>query len=677
MGSNMMRQAVPLLKSQSPFVGTGMESVVARDSGVNVVAKRSGYVNQVDSSRIVISAIEKVDNDTGVDIYRLSKFQRSNQDTCINQTPLVREGDYVQQGDIIADGPASKIGELALGKNVTVAFMPWNGYNYEDSILISEKLVVDDVFTSIHIQEFEVVARDTKLGQEDITRDIPNVGDESLVNLDEAGIVHIGAKVSPGDILVGKVTPKGESPMTPEEKLLRAIFGEKAADVKDTSLRLPPGVSGTVVEVRVFSRRGVDKDERSLSNERLQIEQLHMDMEDERFILESSFEKSLKELLVNQTSQTATDGIPKGIKLDKNKLENIKLSQLKKIVIKDDKIMKKIEMLDDAFQKSLDLLNKTFQSKVDKVQSGDELQPGVMKLVKVFVAVKRQLAPGDKMAGRHGNKGVISRIIPAEDMPYMEDGTPVDIVLNPLGVPSRMNVGQILETHLGAASVDLGKKFFRLAQQSRKQKDKIKEIRNLFLDVYGKNIYDERFKNLKDDEIIRRAHNLKLGVPFATPVFDGAKELDVNNFFEIASSDTSGQKKLTDGRTGTEFDRPITVGQIYMLKLNHLVDDKIHARSIGPYSLVTQQPLGGKAQFGGQRFGEMEVWALEAYGASYTLQEMLTVKSDDVYGRTKAYETIVRGDDNIESGIPESFNVLIMELKSLGLNVELLERNMN
>ena len=677
MGSNMMRQAVPLLKSQSPFVGTGMESVVARDSGVNVVAKRSGYVNQVDSSRIVISAIEKVDNDTGVDIYRLSKFQRSNQDTCINQTPLVREGDYVQQGDIIADGPASKIGELALGKNVTVAFMPWNGYNYEDSILISEKLVVDDVFTSIHIQEFEVVARDTKLGQEDITRDIPNVGDESLVNLDEAGIVHIGAKVSPGDILVGKVTPKGESPMTPEEKLLRAIFGEKAADVKDTSLRLPPGVSGTVVEVRVFSRRGVDKDERSLSNERLQIEQLHMDMEDERFILESSFEKSLKELLVNQTSQTATDGIPKGIKLDKNKLENIKLSQLKKIVIKDDKIMKKIEMLDDAFQKSLDLLNKTFQSKVDKVQSGDELQPGVMKLVKVFVAVKRQLAPGDKMAGRHGNKGVISRIIPAEDMPYMEDGTPVDIVLNPLGVPSRMNVGQILETHLGAASVDLGKKFFRLAQQSRKQKDKIKEIRNLFLDVYGKNIYDERFKNLKDDEIIRRAHNLKLGVPFATPVFDGAKELDVNNFFEIASSDTSGQKKLTDGRTGTEFDRPITVGQIYMLKLNHLVDDKIHARSIGPYSLVTQQPLGGKAQFGGQRFGEMEVWALEAYGASYTLQEMLTVKSDDVSGRTKAYETIVRGDDNIESGIPESFNVLIMELKSLGLNVELLERNMN
>ena len=677
MGSNMMRQAVPLLKSQSPYVGTGMESVVARDSGVNVVAKRSGYVNQVDSSRIVVSAIEKVDNDTGVDIYRLSKFQRSNQDTCINQTPLVREGDYVQQGDIIADGPASKIGELALGKNVTVAFMPWNGYNYEDSILISEKLVVDDVFTSIHIQEFEVVARDTKLGQEDITRDIPNVGDESLVNLDEAGIVHIGAKVSPGDILVGKVTPKGESPMTPEEKLLRAIFGEKAADVKDTSLKLPPGVSGTVVEVRVFSRRGVDKDERSLSNERLQIEQLHMDMEDERFILESSFEKSLKELLMNQTSQTALDEISKGAKLDQNKLENIKLSQLKKIVIKDDKVMKKIEMLDDAFQKSLDLLNKTFQSKVDKVQSGDELQPGVMKLVKVFVAVKRQLAPGDKMAGRHGNKGVISRIIPVEDMPYMEDGTPVDIVLNPLGVPSRMNVGQILETHLGAASVDLGKKFFKLAQQSRKQKDKIKEIKNLFLDVYGKNVYDVRFKDLKDDEIVRRAHNLKLGVPFATPVFDGAKELDVNNFFKIASSDTSGQKKLTDGRTGTEFDRAITVGQIYMLKLNHLVDDKIHARSIGPYSLVTQQPLGGKAQFGGQRFGEMEVWALEAYGASYTLQEMLTVKSDDVSGRTKAYETIVRGDDNIESGIPESFNVLIMELKSLGLNVELLERNVN
>ena len=673
MGSNMMRQAVPLLKSQSPYVGTGMESVVARDSGVNVVAKRSGYVNQVDSSRIVISAIEKIDNDTGVDIYRLSKFQRSNQDTCINQTPLVREGDYVQKGDIIADGPASKIGELALGKNVTVAFMPWNGYNYEDSILISEKLVVDDVFTSIHIQEFEVLARDTKLGQEDITRDIPNVGDESLINLDEAGIVHIGAKVSPGDILVGKVTPKGESPMTPEEKLLRAIFGEKAADVKDTSLRLPPGVSGTVVEVRVFSRRGVDKDERSLSNERMQIEQLHMDMEDERFILESSFEKSLKDLLLNQTAQSDI----KVKKLDEKSLEKIKLSQLKKIVIKDDKIMKKIEMLNEAFDKSLDLLNKTFQSKVDKVQSGDELQPGVMKLVKVFVAVKRQLAPGDKMAGRHGNKGVISRIIPVEDMPYMEDGTPVDIVLNPLGVPSRMNVGQILETHLGAASVDLGKRFYKLALQSKNQKNKIKEIQNLLLDVYGKNIFDTRFKNLNDEEIRQRALNLRLGVPFATPVFDGAKEFDVNNFFKLASSDTSGQKKLIDGRTGTQFDRAITVGQIYMLKLNHLVDDKIHARSIGPYSLVTQQPLGGKAQFGGQRFGEMEVWALEAYGASYTFKEMLTVKSDDVSGRTKAYETIVRGDDNIESGIPESFNVLIMELKSLGLNVELLERNMN
>ena len=677
MGSNMMRQAVPLLKSQSPYVGTGMESVVARDSGVNVVAKRSGYVNQVDSSRIVVSAIEKKDKDTGVDIYRLSKFQRSNQDTCINQTPLVREGDYVERGDIIADGPASKIGELALGKNVTVAFMPWNGYNYEDSILISEKLVVDDVFTSIHIQEFEVVARDTKLGQEDITRDIPNVGDESLVNLDEAGIVHIGAKVSPGEILVGKVTPKGESPMTPEEKLLRAIFGEKAADVKDTSLRLPPGVSGTVVEVRVFSRRGVDKDERSLSNERMQIEQLHMDMEDERFILESSFENSLKQLLFNQIPVSGLDSKTKVTKLTKDELDKIKLAQLKKITIKDDKVMKKIEMLNDAFKQSLDLLNKTFQSKVDKVQSGDELQPGVMKLVKVFVAVKRQLAPGDKMAGRHGNKGVISRIIPVEDMPYMEDGTPVDIVLNPLGVPSRMNVGQILETHLGAASVDLGKKFHKLGLQSKKQKDKVKEIRKMFENVYGKEIYDARFLKLSDEEITKRAINLKLGVPFATPVFDGAKELDINNFFNLASSETSGQKRLVDGRTGMEFDRAITVGQIYMLKLNHLVDDKIHARSIGPYSLVTQQPLGGKAQFGGQRFGEMEVWALEAYGASYTLQEMLTVKSDDVSGRTKAYETIVRGDDNIESGIPESFNVLIMELKSLCLNVELLERNIN
>ncbi|MFL2679523.1 MAG: DNA-directed RNA polymerase subunit beta [Alphaproteobacteria bacterium] len=675
MGSNMMRQAVPLLKSHSPFVGTGMESVVARDSGVVLVAKRSGYVNQVDASRIVISAVKKSDNDTGVDIYRLSKFQRSNQDTCINQTPLVRIGDYVEEGDIIADGPASKIGELALGKNVTVAFMPWNGYNYEDSILISENLVVNDVFTSIHIQEFEVLARDTKLGQEEITRDIPNVGEESLINLDEAGIVHIGAKVNPGDILVGKVTPKGESPMTPEEKLLRAIFGEKAADVKDTSLRLPPGVSGTIVEVRVFSRRGVDKDERSLSNERLQIEQLHIDMEDERFILESSFRENLKKLLVDQTYLAGIAKITKNKKLDENTLDQLSLKNLKDISIKDDSIMKKIELLNEAFDKSLDVLNKTFQSKVDKVQSGDELLPGVMKLVKVFVAVKRQLAPGDKMAGRHGNKGVISRIIPVEDMPYMEDGTPVDIVLNPLGVPSRMNVGQILETHLGAVSVDLGKKFFALAKDVKNNKKQITELKDLFSKVYGEKIFKERFEKLKNDELIKRANNLKDGVPFATPVFDGAKELDINRLFEVAKSDTSGQKTLIDGRTGNYFDRKITVGQIYMLKLNHLVDDKIHARSIGPYSLVTQQPLGGKAQFGGQRFGEMEVWALEAYGASYTLQEMLTVKSDDVSGRTKAYETIVRGDDNIESGIPESFNVLIMELKSLGLNVELLDGN--
>ncbi len=677
MGSNMMRQAVPLLKSESPFVGTGMESVVARDSGVVVVAKRAGHVNQVDSSRIVISSIEKNENDTGVDIYRLSKFQRSNQDTCINQTPLVREGDYVEKGDIIADGPASKIGELALGKNVTVAFMPWNGYNYEDSILISEKLVVDDVFTSIHIQEFEVLARDTKLGQEEITRDIPNIGEESLTNLDEAGIVHIGAKVNPGDILVGKVTPKGESPMTPEEKLLRAIFGEKAADVKDTSLRLPPGVSGTIVEVRVFSRRGIDKDERSLSNERMQIEQLHIDMEDEKFILESSFEKNLKSLLLNQIYEKGLERKVKNLKLDIDLLNETKLPKLKNIVVKSETVMKKVESLNDAFKQSLELLNKTFQSKVDKVQSGDELMPGVMKLVKVFVAVKRQLAPGDKMAGRHGNKGVISRIIPVEDMPYMEDGTPVDIVLNPLGVPSRMNVGQILETHLGAASVDLGKRFNQLALEVEFEKSNIEKIKKLFKSVYGEKIFKERILNLNDDEIVKRAMNLKKGVPFATPVFDGAKEFDINEFFKMAISPTSGQKNLIDGRTGNYFDRPITVGQIYMLKLNHLVDDKIHARSIGPYSLVTQQPLGGKAQFGGQRFGEMEVWALEAYGASYTLQEMLTVKSDDVSGRTKAYETIVRGDDNIESGIPESFNVLIMELKSLGLNVELLERNVN
>ena len=675
MGSNMMRQAVPLLKSEAPFVGTGMESVVARDSGVVVVAKRSGYVDQVDSSRIVIRADEKNDKDTGVDIYRLSKFQRSNQNTCINQKPLVNAGDYVKKNDIIADGPASKIGELALGKNVTVAFMPWNGYNYEDSILISEKLVVDDVFTSIHIEEFEVLARDTKLGQEDITRDIPNVGDEALTNIDEAGIVHIGAKVKPGDILVGKVTPKGESPMTPEEKLLRAIFGEKAADVKDTSLRLPPGVSGTVVEVRVFSRRGIDKDERALSNERTQIEQLHKDMEDEKNIWESSFQKSLCDMLLNQIHLTGLEGLAKNKKIDEKILAELKLNNLRKIKVKDDESMKNIESLCGAFENSLLILQNNFKDKVDKVQSGDDLLPGVMKLIKVFVAVKRQLAPGDKMAGRHGNKGVISRIIPAEDMPYMEDGTPVDIVLNPLGVPSRMNVGQILETHLGAAAVDLGKKFFELGSLAYENKSKIKELKTFFEKVYGKKVYEDRFSNCTNEMLVTHALNLKNGVPFATPVFDGAKEIDLNKYFGFAGSETSGQKRLIDGRTGDYFDRPITVGEIYMLKLHHLVDDKIHARSIGPYSLVTQQPLGGKAQFGGQRFGEMEVWALEAYGASYTLQEMLTVKSDDVSGRTKAYETIVRGDDNIESGIPESFNVLIMELKSLGLNVELLEQN--
>ena len=675
MGSNMMRQAVPLLKSESPYVGTGMESVVARDSGVVLVAKRSGIVDQVDSSRIVIKAEQKGDKDTGVDIYRLSKFQRSNQNTCINQKPLVKAGDYVNKNDIIADGPASKIGELALGKNVTVAFMPWNGYNYEDSILISQKLVVDDVFTSIHIEEFEVLSRDTKLGQEEITRDIPNVGDEALTNLDEAGIVHIGAKVAPGDILVGKVTPKGESPMTPEEKLLRAIFGEKAADVKDTSLRLPPGVSGTVVEVRVFSRRGIDKDERALSNERSQIEQLHKDMEDEKFILESSFKSSLVDLFENSTYLSGLDKKLKSKKINSSEIESLGLFKLRKIKVKEDKTMSQAESLCEAFDNSLNLLQNNFKDKVDKVQSGDDLLPGVMKLIKVFVAVKRQLAPGDKMAGRHGNKGVISRIIPAEDMPYMEDGTPVDIVLNPLGVPSRMNVGQILETHLGAAAVDLGRKFEYLSEEARENSSKIKELKSLFKSVYGDNVYKERFENCDNESLIEHGKNLKDGVPFATPVFDGAKELDLNNFFELAGSETSGQKRLIDGRTGDYFDRPVTVGQIYMLKLHHLVDDKIHARSIGPYSLVTQQPLGGKAQFGGQRFGEMEVWALEAYGASYTLQEMLTVKSDDVSGRTKAYETIVRGDDNIESGIPESFNVLIMELKSLGLNVELLEKN--
>ena len=670
MGSNMQRQAVPLIRSEAPYVGTGMEVPVARDSGATLIARRDGVVESVDATRMVIRATGDIAaSESGVDIYTLLKYQRSNQGSCINQRPLVKVGDVVKKGDIISDGPCTDMGELALGRNVLVAFMPWNGYNFEDSILLSERIARDDVYTSIHIEEFEVMARDTKLGQEEITRDIPNVGEEALKNLDEAGIVYIGAEIKPGDILVGKVTPKGESPMTPEEKLLRAIFGEKASDVRDTSLRVPPGQFGTIVEVRVFSRRGVDKDERALAIERAEIERLAQDRDDERAILERNFYGRLKNLLLGQQ---LVDG-PKGLsgEITEDSLSGVARGLWRQIAVADDNVMSDIEALKKQFEESIAVLQARFDDKVDKLQAGDELPPGVMKMVKVFVAVKRKMQPGDKMAGRHGNKGVVSRIMPVEDMPHLEDGTPVDIVLNPLGVPSRMNVGQILETHLGWASRGLGEQIGELVDAVADGRGEMEDLRNKLNDVYEGEEYIAGIKELSDGEVIELGNNLRRGVPMATPVFDGAREPDVVRMLEKAGLDGSGQVDLYDGRTGEKFHRKVTVGYIYMLKLHHLVDDKIHARSIGPYSLVTQQPLGGKAQFGGQRFGEMEVWALEAYGAAYTLQEMLTVKSDDVSGRTKVYEAIVRGEDTFEAGIPESFNVLVKELRSLGLNVEL------
>jgi DNA-directed RNA polymerase subunit beta len=666
MGANMQRQAVPLVRTDAPLVGTGMEAVVARDSGATVVARRAGIVEQIDGTRIVLRATEETDpSKPGVDIYRLSKFQRSNQSTCINQRPLVRVGDKINVGDIIADGPSTDLGELALGRNALVAFMPWNGYNFEDSILISERIVSDDVFTSIHIEEFEVMARDTKLGPEEITRDIPNVGEEALRNLDEAGIVAIGAEIMPGDILCGKVTPKGESPMTPEEKLLRAIFGEKASDVRDTSLRLPPGVSGTVVEVRVFNRHGVDKDERAIAIEREEIERLGKDRDDEFAILNRNMTGRLRELLTGKTAVSGPKGLGRG-EVTAEKLAEISPGLWWQIALDDEKAMGELEAMRRQFDEARKRLDRRFEDKVDKLQRGDELPPGVMKMVKVFVAVKRKLQPGDKMAGRHGNKGVISRILPLEDMPHLEDGTPVDLVLNPLGVPSRMNVGQIFETHLGWASAGLGKQITALMEDWQHGGQRQALVDRL-VEIYGK---DEELPDT-DEELLELARNLGKGVPMATPVFDGAHISDIEDHLEMAGLHKSGQVTLYDGQTGEAFKRQVTVGYIYMLKLHHLVDDKIHARSIGPYSLVTQQPLGGKAQFGGQRFGEMEVWALEAYGAAYTLQEMLTVKSDDVAGRTKVYEAIVRGDDSFEAGIPESFNVLVKEMRSLGLNVEL------
>ncbi|MCF8508063.1 MAG: DNA-directed RNA polymerase subunit beta [Hyphomonadaceae bacterium] len=666
MGSNMQRQAVPLIQTDAPLVGTGMEAIVARDSRAAVSARRAGVIEQVDATRIVVRATEDVEGSkSGVDIYRLAKYQRSNQNTCINQRPIVKVGDKVTKGDIIADGPSTDLGELALGRNVLVAFMPWNGYNFEDSILISERIVRDDVFTSIHIEEFEIAARDTKLGPEEITRDIPNVGEEALRNLDEAGIVAVGAEVQAGDILVGKVTPKGESPMTPEEKLLRAIFGEKASDVRDTSLKMPPGATGTVVEVRVFNRHGVDKDQRALQIEREQIDQLMTDKEDERAIIERDALSRLKTLIVGQKA-VARGG--KKTDITPEFFAEHAPADLWKIGVDDDAIDAQVKSLRSSYEESVALIEARIADKIEKVQRGDDLPPGVMKVVKVFVAVKRKLQPGDKMAGRHGNKGVISKINPLEDMPYLDDGTAVDIVLNPLGVPSRMNVGQILETHLGWACAGIGKMIDAALKEYRHSHDG-KILTKALRDAYGE---DEELPKTME-ELEELASNLTKGVPVATPVFDGADEDDIAVMLKKAGLDTSGQVYLNDGRTGERFTRKVTVGYKYLLKLHHLVDEKIHARSTGPYSLVTQQPLGGKAQFGGQRFGEMEVWALEAYGAAYTLQEMLTVKSDDTAGRAKVYEAIVRGDDNFEAGIPESFNVLVKEMRSLGLNVELLE----
>jgi DNA-directed RNA polymerase subunit beta len=668
MGSNMQRQAVPLVKADAPFVGTGMESVVARDSGAAIAARRAGVVDQIDATRIVVRATEEADpSKPGVDIYRLLKFQRSNQSTCINQKPLVRVGDLVRKGDILADGPSTDLGDLALGRNVLVAFMPWNGYNFEDSILLNEKIVKDDVFTSIHIDEFEVMARDTKLGPEEITRDIPNVSEEALKNLDEAGIVYIGAEVQAGDILVGKITPKGESPMTPEEKLLRAIFGEKASDVRDTSMRVPPGVQGTIVEVRVFNRHGVEKDERAQAIEREEIERLAKDRDDELAILDRNVYSRLGELLVGKTAISGPKGFKKDTVLSRDILDGHPRSQWWIFAVEDDKLMAETEAMRKQYDEAKKGLESRFLDKVEKLQRGDELPPGVMKMVKVFVAVKRKIQPGDKMAGRHGNKGVVSKIVPPEDMPFLADGTPVDIVLNPLGVPSRMNVGQILETHLGWACAGLGKQVSDAVNAYLRTQDSA-PLRGTLSHIYGAK---KEIDALPEETLLEVGENLRRGVPIATPVFDGAHEKDIVEMLHEAGLDASGQVVLHDGRTGEAFDRKVTVGYIYMLKLHHLVDDKIHARSIGPYSLVTQQPLGGKAQFGGQRFGEMEVWALEAYGAAYTLQEMLTVKSDDVAGRTKVYESIVRGDDAFESGIPESFNVLVKEMRSLGLNVEL------
>ncbi|TAJ80460.1 DNA-directed RNA polymerase subunit beta [bacterium] len=678
MGSNMQRQAVPLLRTEAPLVGTGMEKVVARDSGVTVVARRDGVVESVDSTRIVVKADRPsgAHRDTGVDIYNLVKYQRSNQNTCMNQRPIVVVGDHVKAGDVIADGPSTEMGELALGRNILVALMPWGGYNFEDSILISERVVKEDIFTSIHIEEFECVSRDTKLGPEEITRDIPNVGDEALTDLDESGIIRIGAEVKPGDILVGKITPRGETQLSPEEKLLRAIFGEKAGEVRDTSLRVPPGVEGTVINVRIFSRKGMGKDERSRVIEDEEVSRLKKDQHDEVRIIQEGALKRLKKLLVGRrTAARVTDDnrkvlLNKGKEITEEDLDEIPLAYWGEIRVDNESVEAELKRIVESTTEQVELIKMVFQDKINKLKSGDELPPGVIRMVKVFVAIKRKLQVGDKMAGRHGNKGVISRILPEEDMPFLEDGTPVDVVLNPLGVPSRMNVGQILEAHLGWAARSLGQQIEELLSNGRPEVDSLRRRLKEFL---ASREVNEFIEELKDQDVIRLAHKYREGIHLASPVFDGATEEETFNLLRKAGLPATGQVTLHDGRTGEPFDEKVTVGIMYIMKLHHLVDDKIHARSTGPYSLVTQQPLGGKAQFGGQRLGEMEVWALEAYGAAYTLQEMLTVKSDDVVGRTRMYEAIVKGDNLLEPGLPESFNVMVKELQSLGLDVNLVE----
>jgi DNA-directed RNA polymerase subunit beta len=665
----MQRQAVPTLKSEKPVVGTGLERTVAQDSGVCVVAKRGGVIESVDASRIVVRVHEDETavGDAGVDIYNLTKYVRSNQNTCINQKPLVKNGDEVSRGDIMADGPSVDMGELALGQNMRIAFMPWNGYNFEDSIMVSERVMQDDRFTTIHIQELTCIARDTKLGTEEITADIPNVGESALAKLDESGIVYIGAEVGAGDILVGKVTPKGETQLTPEEKLLRAIFGEKASDVKDTSLRIKAGTRGTVIDVQVFTRDGVEKDQRALDIEKSQLDEFRKDLKDEYRIVQGATFERLQAALSGKAVKSAP-GLSKGEQASLEYLKGLTIDDWFKIRMEDETLNELLEKAEAQLAEKRAEQDERFESKKRKLQTGDDLAPGVLKIVKVYVAIKRRIQPGDKMAGRHGNKGVISVIQPVEDMPYDINGEPVDIVLNPLGVPSRMNVGQVLETHLGAAAKGLGRKIDRLIKEQKE----IQSVRNLLGEIYnGIGNKPERLDEMSDQEIMELANNLRGGVPMATPAFDGCKEPEIKQLLRLAGLDDSGQVELFDGRTGDKFDRPVTVGYMYMLKLNHLVDDKMHARSTGSYSLVTQQPLGGKAQFGGQRFGEMEVWALEAYGAAYTLQEMLTVKSDDVNGRTKMYKNIVDGDHRMEPGMPESFNVLVKEIRSLGIDIEL------